>query len=166
MYLISPQSLEGKINPFYVNYKIGIKKDGAPVQPEWQMWELIGYWPCSESIYYSCSSEHGEVVPVFLGHTVEKNPHSPWYGQNWYFDTETKFHKEHGERITEVREDVVGKEWALFFEGCDDGHCGLRFSSKEEALKWIADCPEIDFKEVIWGVDPFDKPKYKLEWHN
>jgi hypothetical protein len=155
MYLISPETLKGKIDDYFSQYMTTGENNS-----EYQMWELIGYWPVSEHIYFSCRSKHGEVVPVFLGHTIEKNPASPYFGQMWYFHTEYKSEKIKGEWFHNPVKEIVG-EWALFFVGCDDGHCGKRFVSKEAALEWIANNPEIDFKQVVWG-----NKDYGLEWHN
>lgn len=142
MYLIKPEQLDGKINPYYTKF---IDSHGV---------ELIGYWPASEKFYFCADSEDGAVAPVFLIDTVHPDFHH-WTNEKWLFDTEYS-RQEKGE--------VIHGDWALFFLGCDDGHTGKRFATKEEALYWIAKCPEIDFKELVW---PSDKTKdYKLEWHN
>lgn len=103
--------------------------------------ELLGFMACSTpaqpwASYYSVDTPKGRVVPVF-------------YVPDMVFDSE-------GE------EAQPGP--ALFFQGCDDGHTGLKFASKDDALKWVEDCPyhdfELMFRDAAAGTIP------KLYYHN
>lgn len=105
--------------------------------------ELIGFWPCSgESEYFACSAAGCQVAPVFLG-----------YNKEFWFDAERQGDKEKD-------------HWILFFLGCDDGSSGLRFNTKELALKWIYECLEVDFAQILRGRDEFRRQKVVLNWYN
>jgi hypothetical protein len=94
--------------------------------------ELLGFIPCSAgedhgySRYYSCETTKGiRVVPVF-------------YVADMVFDHEHEgqpFYNEPGP--------------ALFFMGCDDGHKGLKFASREDALKWIDEQIICDYEMLL-----------------
>lgn len=89
--------------------------------------ELLGFMPCSYgadgySKYYSIDTTKGSrVVPVF-------------------FLPKFKFDSDHSD-------DDKGP--VLFFRGCDDGHMGLKFKNKDEALQWIDDQPITDFELML-----------------
>ena len=96
--------------------------------------ELLGYWQSSEACYYSC----GLITPVSLGHTKSEYMMKGLHGATWQF----------GYLAPGTN---PGHEWALFFRGCDDGHTGIMFESREAALQWIADCTEVDFSKFIYN---------------
>lgn len=90
--------------------------------------ELLGFMPCSTvgdanyAKYYSVETSKGSrVVPVF-------------YLNSFTFDSDKS-------------EDERGP--VLFFKGCDDGHMGLHFRDRDEALKWIDDQPITDFEFML-----------------
>jgi hypothetical protein len=88
--------------------------------------ELLGFIPCSSSDdyskYYSVETTKGSrVVPVF-------------------FIPEFKFDSDNSDD---------NKGPVLFFHGCDDGHIGLKFTTKEDALKWIDEYPLTDYELIL-----------------
>lgn len=104
--------------------------------------ELLGYFPCQNTddiwcSYYSvlAKDEVNRVVPVF-------------YVPDMAFDSEDP-----GSPETP----------ALFFQGCDDGHLGLKFANKEEALAWIKNCPYVDFNQLYRA---YCDGKQHLYFHN
>lgn len=109
--------------------------------------ELLGFMPCSQvdnnhAAYYSVATTKGvRVAPVF-------------YVPNMIFDSE-------GDHA------VAGP--ALFFRGCDDGHMGIKFETKADALQWLDACPYNDFEFLVQAYDRYancGKNKFKFEWHN
>ncbi len=171
MYLIPPEVLKGKIHKSYAEYMVSKKWDKdrkcQVVDPQGPF-QLIGYWPAREHFYFCCNSAHGAVAPVVLGYTKgwKSNPGTnPDDNNEFYFNSEYYWDDKLDKAVC-----YPGKgegDWILFFVGCDDGHTGKRFKSKVEALQWIADCPEIDFYEVVYGKDENGKRKdYGLEYHN
>lgn len=110
--------------------------DINPYYTEFHDFELIGYWQSSEPHYFSC----GYVTPVFLGHAEKVCKTFDGKYREWSFDYEApKSNKEN--------------KWILFFMGCDDGHTGLRFETKEAAIEWIKDCKIVDFKNFVYSDD-------------
>jgi hypothetical protein len=104
--------------------------------------QLIGYFPCSNTediwcSYYTVLSKDKlqRFAPVF-------------YVSDMLFDSEPN-------------DAVPGP--ALFFMGCDDGHMGMKFVSKEEALDWIKWCPYVDFN-VLYQA--YSERKINLYFHN
>lgn len=102
--------------------------------------ELLGYFPCSNTediwcAYYTVLSKDKmqRVVPVF-------------YEPNLDFDT--------GD---------AGSGPALYFMGCDDGHLGLRFDNREEAIEWIKTCPYVDYDHLYRD---YGTGKVKLLYRN
>jgi hypothetical protein len=89
--------------------------------------ELLGFMPCSTvennyAKYFSVETTKGSrVVPVF-------------YMKSFVFDSDKS-------------DDDRGP--ALFFKGCDDGHMGLHFKDRDEALKWIDEQPITDFEFLV-----------------
>ena len=115
--------------------------------------ELIGFWQCSEKErYYSNGSECGRIVPVFVGDSIDSNPGSPYFGKKWKFDTE------------KYKTDEELGDWVLVFKGCDDGHIGMRFNSREEAIQFIKDCDYIDFADFVHRYYNDKNCGYKLEF--
>ena len=105
---------------------------------------LLGYMQCSANNgdyqvsikYYSVETPIGLVVPVF-------------YVPDMHFDSE---------------DDTVEPGPALFFMGSDDGHMGLRFSTKIQALMWIEECTYVDFAQLL--IDNWTTDKIQLHSHN
>lgn len=109
--------------------------------------ELLGFMPCSEgadgySRYYSVETTKGSrVVPVF-------------------FLPAFKFDSDHSD-------DPKGP--VLFFHGCDDGHMGLKFQSKEDALTWIDEYPLTDFELILERdakASRSGEPSLSFQYHN
>ena len=110
--------------------------------------DLLGFLPCSviESDrqqyerYHSCETTMNvRVVPIF-------------YMDNLAFDSSP---------------DLITP--ALFFRGCDDGHLGLRFASRDEAMSWLQNCPYNDFAMMISDNEKNrqeGKSYIKFEFHN
>lgn len=118
-----------------------------PYYTSFRKGELLGFMPCSVgedgySRYYSCpTSQVVRVAPIF-------------YLDDMVFDSEPNDAK-------------PGP--ALFFHGCDDGHMGMKFDSKEEALKWIEDCPYNDFEFMLEDQAKKHRagqPTIKFHYHN
>lgn len=93
--------------------------------------ELLGFMPCSKvsgsghTAYYSVETTRGSrVVPVFYIH-------------DFLFGSQPL-------------KDQAGP--ALFFKGSDDGHMGIKFNSREQALQWIDEQPINDF-ELLISID-------------
>lgn len=110
--------------------------------------ELLGFMPCSTvedgnyAKYYSVETSKGSrVVPIF-------------YLQSFLFDSDKS-------------EDDRGP--VLFFQGCDDGHMGLHFNDRNEAIKWIDDLQITDFEYLI-QIDTMNfragKPNIPFCYHN
>lgn len=97
--------------------------------------EPLGFFPCSnEERYYSIEVKEGNGMRVAL--------------VRWAVDIE----------------DMLGiRTNYLFFQGCDDGHVGLPFKTKQEALDWIRDCPYVDFAKIVAAGY---SGELKLSWFN
>ncbi len=99
--------------------------------------ELLGYWPCSiKESYYSCrifDTEHMRCTPVF-----------------WILN-----------KTSDMAPYEVGNY--LYFKGCDDGSYGMKFDTREEALKWLDECEIVDYAEL---VHLHQTKGLGLEWFN
>lgn len=103
--------------------------------------ELLGFYPCTRVgeqgiTYYSEETPMGGVVPVF-------------YVPDMVFDSQ---------------ENDYTPRHALFFMGCDDGHTGLIFDSKQAALSWLAECPYMDFALLFKHLTTTNNSG--IQWHN
>ena len=139
MILLPIEAVKPYINEYYLTFRS-------------RNCELLGFMPCSShdngaySNYYSCETTKGSrVVPVF-------------YVSDMVFDHEHKgqpFYDQPGP--------------ALFFMGCDDGHKGLKFESREAALKWIDDQTITDF-DLLLNINAENyksgKPTIPFCYHN
>ena len=76
-------------------------------------------------------------------YSYEKKPHSQQY------------HYVKKDTYEEMKAHIVSHPVVLYFQGCDDGHVGKRFKTKEEAMEYIQ---LIDVFEDIFDED--------LQYHN
>ena len=115
--------------------------------------EFLGYWQSSESFHYSC----GFFAPVYLFNRRNwlAKPGTRDYCEDWDFDYPNP--------------KVEKGDWVLFFPGCDDGSLGMYFQAREDALKFIEECQDVDFYRFVY---PFHEKKqaFKMRedlcWHN
>jgi hypothetical protein len=88
--------------------------------------ELLGFIPARSDegatwTYYSVETTKGRVAPVF-------------FVPEMWFDSDPEG-------------TPLGP--AILFKGCDDGHMGIRFESREAAIKWIEDCKLGEFEQIV-----------------
>ena len=70
-----------------------------------------------------------------------------------------EFHFVKREGFDTLKQYIVDHPVVLFFKGCDDGHVGKRFKTKEEAFEYLQ---LIDVFEDVFE-DVFDE---ELQYHN
>jgi hypothetical protein len=114
MFLISPEVVAPVIHPYYTKFR---------------NYKLLGYMPATEFLGAEISTDHGYVIPVFLGHDP-----GAWF--DW----------ECGE---------CSGDWIIFFKGCDDSSYGSRFISEYEALEWLKKLQISDFNQFVDGRNPY-----------
>lgn len=88
--------------------------------------ELLGFIPARSDTeaawsYYSVETTKGRVAPVF-------------FVPDMWFDSDSN-------------EAPQGP--AILFQGCDDGHMGIKFESRVAAIKWIDECTFGEFEQIV-----------------
>lgn len=108
--------------------------------------ELVAVIPCynEQHKYYTCPINLDDKDPNQKLVNLDKNIkslapaflyHSDLQNNNYAFDSYV------GE---DFKEHIKNNPWAILFQGCDDGHCGRRFSTKQEAINFLQNLKSFD----------------------